>query len=93
MVDSGIIYPEGGETRQIGGKTVDELLFWWGRHDGRRAGDSNFVLLGVACKKDSHGRLAANQDHVEMARLGCGSGIIMSRSMRRRRWATSYDDG
>jgi hypothetical protein len=78
---------------RLGEKPSTNCFFGGGRHDGRRAGDSNFVLLGVACKKDSHGRLAANQDHVEMARLGCGSGIIMSRSMHRRRWATSYDDG
>ncbi|KAG9533572.1 hypothetical protein KCU93_g502, partial [Aureobasidium melanogenum] len=58
----------GSAEKQIGGTTADELLFRWGRHDGRRAGDSNFVLLGVACKMASDGRLTANHNGRELAR-------------------------
>lgn len=76
MSDSGNIYPEGGVDRQIGGTTVDELLFWWGRHDGRRAGESNFVLLGVACTKASHGRRTANQDGVYHGEVGVAAASL-----------------
>ena len=89
MTDNGIIYPKEGDRNhrgQIGGTTAGELLFfWWGRHDGRRAGEGNFVLLGVACKMASDGRRTANQDGTEMERLGSAAGIIMSQNMQRMR--------
>lgn len=62
--------------KQIGGTTADELLFRWGRHDGRRAGDSNFVLLGGACKMASDGRLAANHNGRELMRLGVAAASL-----------------
>ena len=48
------------EKRQIGGTTVDELLFWWGRHDGRKSRGEQLCFTG-SCMHESQPRQARSE--------------------------------